>query len=274
MKIKEYPPSLWRMAKLKAKPITSMDESGPQNTNIIVSLTSIAPRLKFVHFAVRSILNQSIKPGKIILWLGENCRDKIPPSLKKVIGPRFEVRFREDVGPHTKLIHSLNEFPDHIIVTCDDDLMYPENWLEILISANHTFPTDIIGHQCRTIRFQKDGSPAPYKQWLDEAPGQSHANTLPLGYGGVLYPRNSLPDITANKGLFKKLSPKADDLWFKAVSWSNDTKSRRAPKPSEKPYPIPFSQAVSLQKSNVKGDANRDQWIELANHFDIPPLDS
>lgn len=274
MKIKEYPPSLWRMAKLKTKSLSGSGKSSAQNTDVIVSLTSILPRLKFVHFAVRSVLDQSIKPDKIILWLGNDCREVIPSSLKQLTGPDFEIRFREDLGPHTKLIHSLNEFPKHIIVTCDDDLMYAKNWLKILINANQTFPADIIGHQCRTIRYQEDESPEPYKKWVNEVPGQSHENTLPLGYGGVLYPPNSLPDITTNTELFKKLSPKADDLWFKAVSWCNGTKSRRAPEPSDKPYPIPLSQTVSLQKSNIKGDANRDQWIDLTGHFGIPPLDS
>lgn len=274
MKIKEYPPSLWRMAKLKATSLSGKEDHSPQGANVIVSLTSISPRLKFVHFSVRSILDQSIKPEKIILWLGENCRNEVPASLKRLTGQRFEIRFREDVGPHTKLIYSLKEFPSHILVTCDDDLMYPKNWLELLLAANQLFPADVVGHQCRTVRYQADGSPEPYKKWVDEVPGQSHDNTLPLGYGGVLYPPNSLPEITTNTQLFKKLSPKADDLWFKAVSWHNGTKSRRAPEVSEKPYPIPFSQVVSLQKSNVKGDANRDQWIALASHFKIPQLKS
>ncbi|WP_166258907.1 glycosyltransferase family A protein [Marinobacter salicampi] len=274
MKIKEYPPSLWRMVKLRLKMPSADGYHGQPNPNIIVSLTSIAPRLKHVHFAVLSILNQSIKPKKVILWLGEHCKDAIPPRLKQLIGPHFEIRFREDVGPHTKLIHSLSEFPDHIIVTCDDDLMYPADWLERLMSAHQAFPSDIIGHQCRTIQFRDNGSPKPYKQWVDEAPGQSHDNTLPLGYGGVLYPVGSLPEITTNADLFRKLAPKADDLWFKAVSWHNGTRSRRSTEPSDKPYPIPFSQSVSLQKANVKGDANRDQWINLAKHFNLPPLKS
>ncbi|MFW5825502.1 MAG: hypothetical protein ACOCVV_11125, partial [Marinobacter sp.] len=116
MKVKEYPPSLWRMAVLKAR--TPRQDGRKRATNVIVSLTSIASRLKLVHFAVRSVMNQSVTPDKIILWLGEDAKEAIPASLEQLVGQGFEIRFREDVGPHTKLVYCLKEFPDHTIVTC------------------------------------------------------------------------------------------------------------------------------------------------------------
>ncbi|MFV8572399.1 glycosyltransferase [Marinobacter sp. SBS5] len=271
MKVKEYPPSLWRTLQLKSLPAKKIKGGLSENVakDVVISFTSIASRLKYAHLAVRSILSQTVTPEGIVLWLGKDCEPEIPEQLLKLTGGIFSIRFCEDVGPHTKLIYSLSEFPDRRIVTCDDDLMYPRDWLENLLKAAEEFPNDIIGNQCRLITAAADGELWPYKKWPYEQPGASHANTLPLGYAGVIYPPKSLPESTLSRELFKQLSPKADDLWFKAMSAVNGTKSRRSSYQTSKPLPIPFSQAVSLKKTNVREDGNREQWSKLAEHFEL-----
>ncbi|MDG5501333.1 glycosyltransferase family A protein [Marinobacter sp. BGYM27] len=272
MKVKEYPPSLARMIYLNSLNAAELHGSSRENElPVIVSLTSIESRLKCVHLAVRSVLRQSQPPKKIILWLGHECEKKIPEKLHRLQGQRFEIRFRPDVGPHTKLIYCLKEHPSETIVTCDDDLMYPQGWLQSLYHAHRKNPDEIVGHQCRRIRYSEARSPAPYRQWTYEAPDCSDKYTMPLGYGGVLYPPHSLSEMSTSSDLFLKLSPKADDLWFKAMSLLAGTSSRKTMKTERKPYPIPFSQGVALKKSNVREDANRDQWMELAEHFDLHP---
>ena len=42
---------------------------------LIVSLTSFPARIHLVHYAIYSLLRQSLKPNRIVLWLGE---DKFP----------------------------------------------------------------------------------------------------------------------------------------------------------------------------------------------------
>ena len=272
MKVKEYPPSLARMLHLNFLDINGLHDASRSNElPVIVSLTSIESRLKCVHLAVRSVLRQAHPPKKVILWLGNDCQNKVPDKLQQLAGPRFEINFRPDVGPHTKLIYCLKEMPAETIVTCDDDLMYPQGWLESLYSAHTQNPREIVGHQCRRIRYSKDKSLAPYRQWTYEEPGSSSPYTMPLGYGGVLYPSGSLSELSTSVELFSKLSPKADDLWFKAMSLLAGTASRNTLRIEQKPYPIPFSQGVALKKTNVRADANRDQWMELAEHFDLHP---
>jgi hypothetical protein len=274
MKIKEYPPSFARIVRLQSYTARRLrnglgaQASGP----VVVSLTSIQPRLKFAHLAIRSVLAQSEQAEQILLWLDHACRDRIPPALAQLTGARFDIRFCDDVGPHTKLVYALRDFPSKLIVTCDDDLMYHRDWLKGLLLAHNKFPSDVIGNQCRTVRYRDDGTLCPYRQWHDEVPGESHPNTLPLGYAGVLYPPGALAAIATDSTLFRQLSPKADDLWFKAMSLLAGTRARRSPQPGPKPYPIPFSQQFSLQKSNVRADGNCVQWAALAKHFGFDAL--
>ena len=42
------------------------------NSNIVVSLTTYGERTRLVHITIDTLLNQSVKPQKVILWLSEN----------------------------------------------------------------------------------------------------------------------------------------------------------------------------------------------------------
>ena len=60
---------------------------------VIVSLTTIESRLKKVHITLRSVMNQSKKPEKIILWINDNDKNKIPKSLNILAGDLLEIKF-------------------------------------------------------------------------------------------------------------------------------------------------------------------------------------
>ena len=56
---------------------------------VIVSLTTIESRLKKVHITLRSVMNQSKKPEKIILWINDN--DKIILRIILIIINTFTI---------------------------------------------------------------------------------------------------------------------------------------------------------------------------------------
>ncbi|MDD2662767.1 MAG: glycosyltransferase family A protein [Dechloromonas sp.] len=238
-----------------------------------MSLTSIASRLRFVRYAVASLLLQDPAPMKVILWLSNAAAGQIPDNLSRLLGERFEIRFREDVGPHTKLIYALQEFPGQVLVTADDDMLYESSWLGRLWDEHLSHPGDVIGHECRVISAdRRSGELLPYRQWPSAKPGECAPALLPLGYSGVLYPPGCLHPEATDVGLFRALAPKADDLWFKAMSLINGVATRRSSRPGEKPIPVPFSQGETLNSENVAQDRNRAQWLALVQHygFDLP----
>lgn len=72
-----------------------------------------------------------------------------------------------------------------------------------------------------------------------------------------------------NQELFLQLTPKADDLWFKAMGLLKGTKSIQAQNSGKEPIPIWGSQKVSLKKGNIGMDKNRTQWQALTDHFQL-----
>jgi len=272
MKLKEIPLSIYNSLKLSALSIKSLHAKSNEIIPVIVSLTSIPERLQTLHLTIRSILNQDVKPKKIILWLHHSLKNEIPSSLGILQNDLFEISFSELTCSHRKLVHSLELFPDDIIITCDDDMMYRSNWLRLLYSEHLKNSDTIIANQTRYIKYTEQGEILPYKNWVLES-GMifNHAAVIPIGAEGVLYPPKKLSAKTTDAELFLDLTPKADDLWFKVMSLLEGTNSVLAQKRAKTAIPIIGSQKHSLKKTNIGSDKNRLQWLAVTDHFNIKP---
>lgn len=281
MKIKEYPRSIIRALYLKSQGLSKLNKLGRQlasangelqRTPCLVSLTSIPQRLEYIHLTIRSLLCQNDVSARIVLWLNHELRELLPRSLTKLQSERFEIIFKNQFSSHRKLVFSLDEFKQSVIVTCDDDLMYDSTWLSRLVRDHERFPNDIIAHECREISIDARGELLPYQLWPTSiAKDYSSPNLLPVGYGGVLYPPRALHGDVTNQELYMRLAPKADDLWFKAMSFLNGTSVRRSSNPGKKPVPIIGAKGSSLAKTNILQDGNRIQWEAICEHYDLAP---
>ena len=262
MKLKEFFPSLFHTVRLRSLTLKPPKKTAP----VIVSLTSIPSRLGLVDITIRSLLAQELSPFKIILWLNEDWQLKIPNRLKNLQNEHFEIRYCPGTSSYRKLIPTLKAFPQHPIVTVDDDVIYPKNWLEGLYEAHKTAPDHVVCQYARTIARTK-GVTAPYSKWPFLRKEQLESNNiLPIGFGGVLYPNNSFGEDVFSETVYMELAPKADDLWFRAQTALNDKKILKL-REFAQPIPIINSQTVSLKKTNVRGDSNRKQWDALCDHY-------
>lgn len=271
MKIKEIPLYLRKAKELKKIPAARLGitETGKTEVDVLISLTSIRHRLAKLHLVIRSLLLQSVQAEKILLWLHHDLAGELPQSLTSLIGPRFEIHYTNEHSPHRKLTETLRNFSKRNIVTCDDDMLYPSDWLSRLIDDHDKHPDEIIAHECRKISTTDSGDIRPYLTWVKETPGASHSDTISVGYGGVFYPAGSLPDETLDKDTYLRLTPSADDLWFKAMSLMSGTRIRRSSICEPMPIQILGSQKVALKHKNIKEDRNRAQWLDLIKEFNI-----
>ncbi|RVU85521.1 glycosyltransferase family 2 protein [Leucothrix sargassi] len=269
MKIKEIPKSIARMCCLLKIPKAKLGEGAKEaSPEVIISLTSIPYRLPKLHLVIRSLLDQTVRFKKVILWLNEDLAAQVPSRLDGLQSERFEIKFSKSTSSHRKLVETLKVHPESYIVTCDDDMMYPRDWLERLLREHAKHPEAIVAHMCREFKFDENGI-MPYRHWGSEKLGQGTDRTLAVGWGGVLYPPGSLHEDVLNEALYMKLAPKADDFWFKAMSFKNGTAVIKSSEPNPEPIPIMLTQKYSLKKENIKGDANRDQWINISNYYGI-----
>lgn len=196
--------------------------------DIIISLTSFPQRMDEIRYTLYSLLNQTVKPYKVILWLGReqfpNLEQDVPENVLKLRENGLTIEWTKNLYSYTKLVPALKKYPDNIIVTADDDIYYETDWLEKLLKSHKTNKNCIICHRAHKVKFDKNML-APYKKWPKKIKGckASYLNFL-TGVGGVLYPPGCLYKDVFNEELFTQLSPKADDVWFWAMAVLNKTK--------------------------------------------------
>lgn len=268
MKSREVPYSMFYESKFRLMNTEKLKSKTGNELPVIVSLTTIPFRLNRVFVTVRSILNQSQKPSKIILWLHDSLRNKVPKSLKKLEGDIFSVQFTPLNSSHVKLVPTIAKYPDQVIVTCDDDLMYDENWLKGLYEQHLKHPSAIIAHKVRQIQFDENQKPLTYGKWkLSDS--NKPETFLALGSSGILYPVNCFIDQVVDDELYMKLAPKADDLWFKAMTILSNRTIVTTDFEPENTYPRMATQKVSLKKQNIGQNKNNQQWEALVDYFKL-----
>lgn len=243
---------------------------------LIISLTSFPQRMYEIHFTIYSLLTQTVKPAKVILWLGEeqfpNKEKDIPEKVLKLKENGLTIGWYKNLRSYTKLIPALENYPNNIIVTADDDIYYEKDWLEKLLKSSEENKDCIICHRAHRVKINKDAL-APYKKWPKKIKSNkaSYLNFL-TGVGGVLYPPNCLYKDVLNKELFIELAPKADDVWFWAMAALNHTKTVVAKNCiRELTYVNPerergLTNEITLFSSNKKG-GNDEQITNVINHY-------
>lgn len=270
--------------------IASSLHSQPSNVqegvrNLVVSLTTLPARLHTVHFAIESIFAQSVLPGRVVLWVSEEVRDQdIPAALAALKGRGLEIRRVRDIGPHTKLIYALREFTDRTIVTVDDDVIYPANALQALWEQHQRFPKAVVCNWARELAFGSDGSvkgvregrlltPPLLEREIEQAERYVAKPSLlafPYGTSGVLYPAGSLSDQVFDIDALKKLCPKEDDIWFKAMSLLKGTPvvtTNLGINPIH--HCLTGSQHVALRHDNHALSQNEKQMMAVFQHFGL-----
>lgn len=228
------------------------------NKQVIVTLTTHSKRIYEVFLAIESIMQQTVKPNRIVLWLDETRQNEpLPITLQKQMERGLEVRYCKDVGPHTKLVPSLREFPNDILVTIDDDTLYAFDMLENLLNSYRQFPQYIHADRAHVITFTDKGRIDNYNAW-EQCTAKIGTSPLlfPTGIGGVLYPPHSLCDEVLNEEAFLRLCPTADDIWLKAMSLLNNTPCYRIATHDPCYYSIPTMQDIGLYKKNVFAGEN------------------
>ena len=105
---------------------------------LIVSLTSWPGRITSVADVIENLLLQTRLPNAIVLYLAEEQFPKreaaLPEALLALLHEgKAELRWcAEDLKPHKKYFYAMQEFPEDLVVTVDDDLRYPPEMLEQL----------------------------------------------------------------------------------------------------------------------------------------------
>jgi len=191
------------------------------DTEVVVSLTTHGKRVYEVYLAIESIMQGSVKPNRIVLWLSHEFQNTVslPSVLTNQINRGLEIKYVEDLGPYTKSVPAFRAFPDATIITIDDDILYPYDTVEMLLSMHASHSNMICANRVMNVTYDKYGRLTSVPSWkeLEDKTRVSRANFFE-GVGGVLYPSNCFDAVSLNSDLFLHLCPSADDVWFNVQS--------------------------------------------------------
>lgn len=256
------------------------NESGISNERlcrdeVIVSLTTYGKRLRDVYITIESIMQGSVKPNRLILWLAEEYEgQELPVTLQKQHNRGLEIRYCKDTRSFKKLIPALQAFPDACIITVDDDVIYPFDFLETLLQSYKANPHAIHANRVHEISIDAKGIPMPYLQWKScKITGESSILNFATGVGGVLYPPHSLDSRIFDEQSFMTLCPTADDIWFFAMGHLNGYYVSKSP--TRDPLGNDFLenqvvQDVALKMVNKLGEHRNDiQLLAVLQKYNI-----
>lgn len=223
---------------------------------IIISLTTFPARINMVYKTISTLLEQTEKPDEVVLWLADEQfpNRELPSNLTRLQEYGLTIKWCNDIKSYKKLIPSLREYSDDIIITVDDDYYYDKNLVKSLLEEHKKYPKCIIGGRAMILK--------PDKNWQFKLKRRSYVydgSYLPsylnpfIGFAGVLYPPNSLHKDVLDESKFMKIIPTNDDAWF----WINAVKNKTKFIPCKNSYKLKFyqienSQEVGLYQVNGK----------------------
>lgn len=198
--------------------------------NVYVSLTTISKRVEYLPDVLQSILDQTVTPDAVFLWISEEPfllddgvrRSDLPNAVVELAEDELsplEIRCVENTGPHRKLLPLLSDvYHDEeppLVLTADDDTLYPPRWLETMVAAYED--------ECRPITFRArriqttDDGLAPYEEWplIPQYEELVSYRLFPTGKDGMLvHPYMFHPDVLTED--FRELCPSRSDAWITA----------------------------------------------------------
>lgn len=234
------------------------------DAELIVSLTTYGKRIQTVSTTIESIMQGTIKPNRIVLWLDKEPENTdLPVTLEKQKERGLEIYFTdENIRSYTKLIPTLKMYPNAYIITIDDDAIYNYNLVENLLRETKKFPKHIIANRVHQILLDEKGDLLPYRKWLwGKTMNPISSRNFLTGVGGVIYPPHCFDSEIFNKDVYCDISKYNDDIWFFAMALKNGVLVKKADvvTPSGLMYLLNEDvQDVGLCQSNVFAENNRN----------------
>ncbi len=204
----------------------NQDERKPR---LIISLTTHPGRINCVHITINTLLTQSLKPDKVILWLADsqfpNREQELPCELLSLREKGLSIVWCEDLRSYKKLLPALRMYPDDFIVTVDDDAYYDSELLSSLYNAYLEGGNNVYARRAVKLELKNDElktiSARKYLYQDDFTPTFLNQQ---IGAFGVLYPPHVLHKDVYDVEKFRRLLPTHDDVYFWAMTVLNGTK--------------------------------------------------
>jgi hypothetical protein len=242
-----------------------------------VTLTTYGARQWAAMLAVDSLARGRVRPAQVVLFVDGSRyrREHLPFPLAVLVRRGVEVvLLDQDYGSYTKLPLWVWS-PESValpLVTMDDDVLYPADWLQRLRDEADKGGQDLLCYSARRMTCNAAGEFAPYVEWGPVPDMDARYDVLPLGVYGVLYRREALEAIRARGAQFRNLAPNVDDLWFRFCTIERGILARRIVDHQVEFLTVPFTEGEGLWHENVQQGGNDRKLARIAPLFDLAHL--
>lgn len=241
---------------------------------IIVSMTSYPPRMNRLQPVLKSIFKQNKKPDKIVLWLATSefprREDDLPAYLVNLAKKnKICIEWCQDLKPHKKYFYALQKYRDSIVITVDDDLIYPCDMIKCLLASYQKFPHAVSAMRSHVMHPQGEKF-APYARFTyeqNEIIGVPSMRLLATNGAGSLFPPRLLDLQYFDENLIENLSLYTDDLWLKTVEVLSNVPVVQ-PRPFKSLRYVKNSQQIGLFYDNTLRGGNDINLEKIRNWFD------
>lgn len=209
--------------------LSILDDSYALNQNnrevpICVSIFSVRENFRELALTIFSLLNQDIKPDKVVLWLDEEYEDMInlPYEITRFVKNGVEIRFVKSIGNYTDTIYPLKEFGGMVNVIAKPGVYYKKSWLKKLYISYISHPDDIQVHRAFKLNIENKNLLFEKKLLKSGVGFDIFINPD----GGVLYPPMCFSPEALRGDVYSKKCPVFPALWFWFMSLVHDRKIR------------------------------------------------
>lgn len=195
---------------------------------IILNLTTTCGRLDLCSATLWSLVNQSLVPDQINLWISKEAYmadegiQTLPNSIIKLIEHNnlIKVHYVENTGPYRKMIPALRNCSDNdILVYADDDVIYSNLWLKYLIDCYLENKSEyVVSGRLREMKKNFFGGYQSYTRFsLVSESEVFRKDFIITGVGGCVLGKKHIAQKYINLDSFKTIAPKTDDLWISKI---------------------------------------------------------
>jgi len=239
--------------------------------DVPISMTSWMPRKDALPLVLLSMIEQSLRPAAVHVWLCAEDQEMIEARHRDFFA-EHGVQFHEtdNTGPHKKWLPLIESGHEDPFVIADDDTYYPWDWLEALVREGAEHPDEIIANRCHKMKVDANHHLRPYAEWQKGVSSQKESShyLFAVGCGGTLIRPDAIAQEFRSRDLISKLCHRADDIWLKAAYIHSGFKVRK----SRYDFPsldYPGTAQSGLAVTNVDQGENDQQLQQVFQYFDL-----
>lgn len=210
---------------------------------VIASITTYPKRVDAVKESIATIAKQTVKPDITLLWLCEEefvaegtTKADVERSFSGIPVTLRWVPQGKNMKSFNKYLWIMQENPDAILITFDDDLLYRETLIEELLVQHKAHPNCMISARSHLTRHDGEGRVLSYNKWEIEQKRffNTPLHSLFVNDGcGALYPPGAFAPSFFDTEVIKRVCEYNDDIWLNLYLWNNHIPKVALPDPKK-----------------------------------------